>query len=219
MYAYWILDSREHVYQGFLQRYLGFSGYVERTDGGVLGKRKLQPDGKVPFLFVEDNRYKLLSSDTKYSWNLYFILLNARDMREADVSDLHLFLHNAPSLHSHILMCVSAWCALQIEVRMLPHRTQAYLKGHQEEFEALSTENRRLYEQLLPNGSRGRGTQMPKGPLKLAVLDHYHYCFAYWAVVHYDELLTDSGYVHLWSRNRAHRYPYSLLFSSAPFII
>lgn len=78
---------------------------------------------------------------------------------------------------------------------MLPHRTKVYLSGNQDAFEPLSTENRRLYEQLLPHGSWGRGTQMPKGPLKLAVLDHYHFCFAYWAVAHFDEILSDNRYV------------------------
>lgn len=72
---------------------------------------------------------------------------------------------------------------MQVNEMMLPQRTRMYLEDKLQDFDLLSTDNRKLYEQLLPNSSRARAMMLPKGPLKVAVLDHYHFTFFYWAVI------------------------------------
>lgn len=81
-----VFSSREQIYQRFLERFFGFREYADRTiDGGLIGKRKLMADTRVPGLIKQDTRVMILTSNPKYSWNLYWILLNTRDTREADV--------------------------------------------------------------------------------------------------------------------------------------
>ena len=57
--------------------------------------------------------------------------------------------------------------------------------------QTVTTENLlRLYDQLLTRTSRTRHPALPVSrlPLMLTLLDHYHFCFAYWAVINKTEM-------------------------------
>lgn len=101
---------------------------------------------------ARDWRVMILTSDHRSSWNVYHTFANVRDHRK-----------------------------MPLDERMLPYRTEEYLKAStlhdQERFEKVATDNRILYEQYLLRGNRGTRT-----PLLVPLLDHYHFIFFYYGL-------------------------------------
>jgi hypothetical protein len=103
----------------------------------------------------KDVRVTVLTSDPNTKWNLYHAILKFRDSRE-----------------------------LQLDPGMLPRRTQDYLNEQYVRFDELATDNRVLYEQILPRSTRSQShMQGLRLPFMVTMIDHYYYIFTYYAVI------------------------------------
>ncbi len=186
---------REPVYLALLDRVLGFHGRPSSSSMGPDGGWMNRPR-RAGGALLQEKRFALMSGLPVHHYNIYHILYSWREVatREAVLDE-----------------------------DMVPHRTYDFLNGDPfEAVEKVATDNsRRLYETLMQDRTFLRAQQAPSSgasggvpamtrlPLKLPMLDHYHYCFAYWTMVRKRGQGSDSSFSdHLGSSRRKEDYAY-----------
>lgn len=173
--------GREPVYRRLLEMVLGFCQRPVQsvTDGGWLQKPRPPRGGK-------DARVPLLTSDPRCAWNALHILTGLRDAREVQLDESLLpyrtqdFLNGDP-LYEEV--------ATDNAKRLWQHIYYARTLPRAAPAPATATGAGATQGQPQPpapggglDASSAGGTGLTRLPLLLLLLDHYFFCFAYWAV-------------------------------------
>jgi hypothetical protein len=181
--------GREPVYRRLLEVCLGFCQRpVQTTDGGWLQRPRRGPGGK-------DARVPLLTTDPRCAWNALHILRALRDTREVQLDETILpyrtqdFLNGDDALFGEVVTdnARHLWGRIY-GTRTQPRRAPALASATA----ALPPGGGGISGGQVGGAGGGGGATAAGGadgqaamtrlPLLLPLLDHYFFCYAYWAV-------------------------------------
>jgi len=175
--------GREPVYRRLLELCLGFCQRpVQPTDGGWLQKPRRGPASR-------DARLPLLTTDPRCSWNALHILRALRDTREVQLDETILpyrtqdYLNGDDALFGEVVTdnARHLWGRIygtRTQRRQAPAPAAAPSGGSGQVGGASGGGG----GGATAAGGADAAVAMTRLPLLLPLLDHYFFCFAYWAV-------------------------------------